>query len=124
MSLQTELSAEFILEERKESTLPTLEDRWPDGPEGGVRNSAPSANRPSNPCEFVLGSRVNLESELRMATTSTSFSSSPSRLRSFRLAVYFLGAILVFLAAGLVWLYSVARSALPRLDGRVRVSGL
>ena len=72
---------------------------------------------------FVLLNAVNLESKLRMVTTPTSVS-SPTRFRPARLIFYFLFAILLMLAGGLVWFYSMARSALPQLDGRLRVVGL
>jgi penicillin amidase len=59
-----------------------------------------------------------------MVSTPTSVISSPSRFRPSRLALYFLSALLLVSAGGVVWFYSVARSALPQLDGRLRVVGL
>jgi len=59
-----------------------------------------------------------------MVTTSTSLSSSPSRFRPARFVAYLVAGILLMLAGGVVWFYSVARSALPQLDGRLRVAGL
>jgi penicillin G amidase len=58
-----------------------------------------------------------------MATTTTSLSSR-SRSRGARLIFYFLAIVLLVLAGSAVWFYSVARSALPQLDGKVRVAGL
>src|SRR5579864_3701118 len=59
-----------------------------------------------------------------MVTTPTSLSSPQSRFRSARLVLYVLGVILLALAGGVSWFYSVARSALPQLDGSLRVVGL
>jgi penicillin amidase len=59
-----------------------------------------------------------------MVTTSTSLTSSPSRFRPARLIFYFLAVILFVAAGGVAWFYSMARSALPQLDGRLRVAGL
>src|SRR5271154_2032543 len=58
-----------------------------------------------------------------MATTTTSLS-SPSRFRAARLISYFLAIVLLVLAGGAAWFYSVARSALPQLDGKLSVGGL
>jgi penicillin amidase len=38
--------------------------------------------------------------------------------------LYLLALILLLAAGGVVWFYSMARSALPQLDGRLRVAGL
>jgi penicillin amidase len=59
-----------------------------------------------------------------MVTIPTPVTASPSRFLPSRLALYFLGALVLVLAGGVVWFYSVARSALPQLDGRLRVVGL
>jgi penicillin amidase len=59
-----------------------------------------------------------------MVTTPTSLNSSPSRFRAARLIFYFLVVILLVLAGGVAWFHSMARSALPQLDGRLRVAGL
>jgi penicillin amidase len=59
-----------------------------------------------------------------MVTIPASLSSSPSRFRPARLALYFIAAILLLLVAGVLWFYLMARSALPQLDGRLRVTGL
>jgi penicillin amidase len=58
-----------------------------------------------------------------MATISTPVYPRP-RLRILRL-VGFVLAVLLLVALGIcAWFYSVARSALPQLDGKVRVAGL
>jgi penicillin amidase len=58
-----------------------------------------------------------------MATISTPVYPRP-RLRILRLAGFVL-AVLLLVALGIcAWFYSVARSALPQLDGKVRVAGL
>ena len=58
-----------------------------------------------------------------MATISTPVYPRP-RLRILRL-VGFVLALLLLVALGIcAWFYSVARSALPQLDGKVRVAGL
>jgi penicillin G amidase len=59
-----------------------------------------------------------------MVTTPTSLNSSPSRFRAARFILYFLVVILLVLAGGVAWFHSMARSALPQLDGRLRVAGL
>src|ERR1700680_5146176 len=59
-----------------------------------------------------------------MVTIPTSVTASPSRFRRSRLALYFLGALVLVLAGAVVWFYSVARSALAQVDGRVRAVGL
>jgi len=59
-----------------------------------------------------------------MATTPASITSSRSRFHPTRLLFYLLAAILLVAAAGAAWFYSVARSALPQLDGKLRVAGL
>jgi penicillin amidase len=60
-----------------------------------------------------------------MVTIPTSLSSrSRSRFGPARLVLYLLAVILLALAGGIAWFYSVARSALPQLDGRLRVAGL
>src|SRR5580704_11388507 len=59
-----------------------------------------------------------------MVTTPTSVSPSRSRFRWARLILYFLAVIVLIFAGGLAWFNSVARSALPQLDGKLRVVGL
>src|SRR5271169_5693280 len=59
-----------------------------------------------------------------MVTTPTSLSSSPSHFRFARFTVYFLAVILLILAGAGIWFYSMARSALPQLDGSLRMPGL
>jgi penicillin amidase len=59
-----------------------------------------------------------------MVTTPTSLSSSPSHFRLARFAVYSLAVVLLILVGAGIWFYSMARSALPQLDGRLRVPGL
>jgi len=59
-----------------------------------------------------------------MVTTPTSLSLSPPRFRRARFIPHVIAVILLALACGLGWFYSVARSALPPLDGRLRVRGL
>ena len=59
-----------------------------------------------------------------MATISAPVSSPRSRLRIWRVFVFFLIAILFAALGAMAWLYSIARSALPRLDGSVKTPGL
>ena len=60
-----------------------------------------------------------------MATiTSPPISTSPKPLRISRLILYFLLLVLVAVLGLIVWLYSVARSALPQLDGKLQLPGL
>jgi penicillin amidase len=60
-----------------------------------------------------------------MATASTSISSSHSRRSPGRAIGLLLGSLLVLAILGMVtWLYSMARSALPQLDGSLLVQGL
>jgi penicillin amidase len=59
-----------------------------------------------------------------MATITTRLSSSRRRLRIGRMLALLLIAIVAAALGALAWMYSVARSALPQLDGRVKVSGL
>lgn len=58
-----------------------------------------------------------------MATTSIPVS-TPRRRSLWRLLALFLVAIMIAALGGLSWLYSAARSALPQLDGSVKVAGL
>jgi penicillin amidase len=58
-----------------------------------------------------------------MATTSIPVS-APRRRSLWRVLAFFLVAIVITVLGGLAWLYSAARSALPQLDGSVRVAGL
>jgi penicillin amidase len=60
-----------------------------------------------------------------MATvTSPPLSTSRQPLRISRLILYFLLVALVAVLGVIVWLYSVARSALPQLDGKLQLPGL
>ncbi len=59
-----------------------------------------------------------------MATTTTPVSSPPSRFGIVRALAYFLIFILLVALATLGWFYSVARSALPQLDGSLKVAGI
>src|SRR5579872_91308 len=59
-----------------------------------------------------------------MATTPASVASPQSRFRAVRLIFYLLLLVLLLLAASVVGFYSMARSALPQLDGTLRVAGL
>ena len=59
-----------------------------------------------------------------MVTTTTPVSLARRRRGFGHVLALFLVIILVVLAGGLAWLYSMARSALPQLDGTVKVSGL
>jgi penicillin amidase len=59
-----------------------------------------------------------------MVTSPTSLTSSQSQFRPARLIFYVLAAILLVMAGGAGWFYSMARSALPQLDGRLRLPGL
>lgn len=59
-----------------------------------------------------------------MVTTSTSLTSSPSRFRPARLILYSVAVLLLVLVGAASWFYSMARSALPQLDGQLRVVGL
>lgn len=59
-----------------------------------------------------------------MVTTPASVTSTQSHFRSARLIFYLLLLILVVLAAATGWFYSMARSALPQMDGKLRVAGL
>ena len=58
-----------------------------------------------------------------MATTSIPVS-TPRRRSLWRRLALFLVAIMIAALGGLSWLYSAARSALPQLDGSVKVAGL
>ena len=60
-----------------------------------------------------------------MVTASTPISSSHSRRPIGRVIGLVLGSLLLLALLGAVaWLYSVARSALPQLDGTLQVQGL
>jgi penicillin G amidase len=59
-----------------------------------------------------------------MATATTSISSTTRRFTLGRAIFLLLGLVVLAVLGGLVWLYSVARSALPQLDGKVSVRGL
>src|SRR5579864_8018198 len=59
-----------------------------------------------------------------MVTIPTSPASSRPRFHPARLIFYFLAILLLVLAVGAGWFYFAARSALPQLDGRLRIAGL
>jgi penicillin G amidase len=59
-----------------------------------------------------------------MATTTTPASPSRSQLPLGRILAFLSLAIVVATLGALAWMYSVAHSALPQLDGSVKVSGL
>src|ERR1700737_4771472 len=59
-----------------------------------------------------------------MATTTTPASPSRSQLPLRRILAFLSLAIVVATLGALAWMYSVAHSALPQLDGSVKVSGL
>ena len=58
-----------------------------------------------------------------MATTTNS-TSPRTRFGMGRVLFFLLIAVLLVALGALVWFYSMARSALPQLDGKVKVSGL
>jgi penicillin amidase len=59
-----------------------------------------------------------------MATLSAPVFSRRSRLRIGRVFIFFLIAILFAALGAMAWLYSIARSALPLLDGSLKTPGL
>src|ERR1700730_2264364 len=59
-----------------------------------------------------------------MATTTTSVSPPRQRSGLGRALGFVLIAVLVLILGALAWVYSVAGSALPQLDGSLKVSGL
>ena len=59
-----------------------------------------------------------------MATTTTSVSTPRSRFGVRKAVACLLIAGLIVALAALVWVYSIARAALPQLDGSLKVSGL
>jgi penicillin amidase len=59
-----------------------------------------------------------------MATTTTSVSTSSKPFGSGRAFAFLVIAVLLVVLGALVWAYSIARSALPQLDGSLKVSGL
>src|SRR6266705_2463842 len=59
-----------------------------------------------------------------MATITIPASPPRQRRRRWRLLALLLIAILITALGGLAWMYSVARSALPQLDGSVKIAGL
>ena len=59
-----------------------------------------------------------------MVTTPSSITAFRSRFHPTRLLFYMLTVIFLVAAGGAGWLYSIARSALPQLDGKLRVAGL
>jgi penicillin amidase len=59
-----------------------------------------------------------------MATTTTSVSTPPRSFGIGRALVLLLIVVLIVIQGVLVWAYSIARSALPQLDGTLRLYGL
>jgi penicillin amidase len=59
-----------------------------------------------------------------MVTAPSSLAQSQSHFRPLRVAVYCLAIVLLVMAGSAVWFYSMARSALPQLDGRLPIAGL
>ncbi len=59
-----------------------------------------------------------------MATTTTPVSSPRRRFGIGRIFASILIAIVIVALSGLLWLYLIARTALPQLDGNVKVAGL
>ena len=59
-----------------------------------------------------------------MVTTPASVTSPQSRFHPVRLIFYLVLVILLLLIGGAGWFYSLARAALPQLDGKLRVAGL
>ncbi len=59
-----------------------------------------------------------------MATTTIPVSPPRRRRGPWQILAFAVVGILVFVLGGLAWLYSIARSALPQLDGNVKVVGL
>src|SRR5579872_3991301 len=76
------------------------------------------------PPQICVGHHINLKLKLHMATTPASVASPQSRFRAVRLIFYLILIVLLVLAASVAGFYSMARSALPQLDGTLRVSGL
>ena len=58
------------------------------------------------------------------ASPPTSFAGSRRSRSPLRILSYLVWALLLLLFAALGWLYSLARSALPQLDGSIAVSGI
>jgi penicillin G amidase len=59
-----------------------------------------------------------------MATTTTPVSTPPSRFGIARALAYFLILVLLAVLGTLGWFYLVARSALPQLDGSLKIAGI
>jgi penicillin amidase len=59
-----------------------------------------------------------------MATVSTPISTPRGRLRFWRALTFFLIVVLFAVLGVLAWFYSIARSALPQLDGNLKLPGL
>ncbi len=59
-----------------------------------------------------------------MATTTTSVSTPRRSFGAGRILAFFLAAVLLILLGMPIWFYFVARSALPQLDGTLKVAGL
>ena len=59
-----------------------------------------------------------------MGTTTTSLPASGTRCRTTRIVIWVLALILCATLGVIAWLYAMALSALPQVDGKLRVSGL
>src|SRR5712692_4234175 len=59
-----------------------------------------------------------------MVTTSAPVSSPPKRLRFWHVIIFVLIALVLAVLGTVAWFYSMARSALPLLDGTVQIPGL
>src|SRR4051812_37784136 len=59
-----------------------------------------------------------------MASISTPISSARRHFSLWKALTIFLVVVLLILLAALAWMYSIARSALPQLDGTMKISGL
>jgi penicillin amidase len=59
-----------------------------------------------------------------MATTTTPVSSTRKHFRFWRVFAFFLGVLLLVVLGVAAWFYSIAHSALPQLDGTLRLPGL
>lgn len=59
-----------------------------------------------------------------MATSTTSISASSKHFAFGRLLVFLFVALLLVALGTLAWVYSIARAALPQLDGTLQIAGL
>ena len=73
---------------------------------------------------LFLFSMKDQNRKLNMATTTTSVSTPHRSFGIGRAFALFLIAALIVMLGALGWAYSIARSALPQLDGTLKVSGL